>query len=427
MRLPVKTDITEAWKRFLGGLSENLSYFIKWTFFSVICGLAGGFIGAAFVMLIQWATETRTLHPWLLFCMPLAGLLIVFLHEVFHEKGNRGTNLVLEAVTGDKPVDRQIPFLIFVSTVLSHLTGASVGREGAALQIGGGLGGFLGGALAFDEKDRKIGVMAGMSAVFAAVFGTPVAAAVFPIEVISIGIMHFSALVPCILASFTGYYISQSLGVSFESFAIQETPAFSFHAAAVMILLGILCGLCAMAFCGLLKLANRLYGRLTENSYLRILAASGLFILLTLLCGTDRYEGTSMGIIEASLAGSIPYETFLLKMLFTAIALGGKFKGGEIVPVFCIGASMGCAFGNLLGFSPELCAACGLAGVFAGATNCPISTLLIALEMLSPEAMPFYSLVIAVAYCFSGYSGLYSSQRIMYSKTRAEFINTTTH
>ena len=114
-------------------------------------------------------------------------------------------------------------------------------------------------------------------------------------------------------------------------------------------------------------------------------------------------------------------------MLFTAIALGGKFKGGEIVPVFCIGASMGCAFGNLLGFSPELCAACGLAGVFAGATNCPISTLLIALEMLSPEAMPFYSLVIAVAYCFSGYSGLYSSQRIMYSKTRAEFINTTTH
>ncbi|MDO4265723.1 MAG: chloride channel protein [Eubacteriales bacterium] len=402
---------------------DNLVFFFKWAVFALIAGLCGGVIGAAFVNLIKWATQMRISHPWLLFCMPAAGILIVFLHECFHERGNRGTNLVLEAVTGDKPVDRQIPALIFISTVLSHLVGASTGREGAALQIGGGLGGFVGQLLNLDEKDRKVAVMAGMSAVFAAVFGTPVAAAVFPIEVISVGIMHFSALVPCIFSAFIGYYVSVSFGISFESFTVTQIPAFSVSSAALIILLGLLCGLCSKVFCKLLHLANRLYSRYTPNSYVRILAASVIFIVLTLISGTDLYEGTSMAIIERSLAGSIVYEAFLLKMIFTAIALGGKFKGGEIVPVFCVGAALGCTFGNLVGFAPSLCAACGLAGLFAGATNCPVSTLLIALEMLSPEAMPYYSLAIAAAFLFSGYTSLYSSQRILYSKTRPQFIN----
>lgn len=405
---------------------QNLEFFLQWGFFAIIAGLVGGLVGAAFVKLIAWATATRGAFPWLLFCMPAAGVIIVFLHELFHEKGNRGTNLVLESVTGDKPIDRPIPGLIFISTVLSHLVGASAGREGAALQIGGGIGGFVGRFFDLDEKERKIAVMAGMSAVFAAVFGTPVAAAVFPIEVISIGIMHYSALVPCVLSSFIGYQVSLLLGVSFEQFTVSAIPALSLHSVGLIILLGIACGLCAQLFCRILHLANKLYSRFTPNSYVRILAASGIFILLTLLVGTDLYEGTSTAIIERSLAGSIPYEAFLFKMLFTAIALGGKFKGGEIVPVFCVGASLGCAFGMLLGFSPSLCAACGLAGVFAGATNCPVSTLLIALELMSPEGMPYYSIVIAVSFLFSGYSGLYESQRIMYSKTRPEFINAMT-
>lgn len=404
---------------------DNLGYFMKWSMFAVMAGLAGGSIGAAFVKLVAWATDVRELHPQLLFFMPVAGILIVFLHEIFHEKGNRGTNLVLEAVTGDRPVDRPIPLLIFISTILSHLVGASVGREGAALQIGGGLGGWLGEKLGFDQKDRKVAVMAGMSAVFAAVFGTPIAAAVFSIEVISVGIMYFSALVPCVLSAFTGYYISRTLGVSFEHFDVSDIPAFDFKSAALIILLGILCGLCAQLFCRVLALSDRLYGRYTKNSYSRILLASLLFILLTLLCGTDLYEGTSMRIIGASLGGQIGYEVFLLKMLFTAIAVGGKFKGGEIVPVFCVGSAFGCAFGMITGFSPALCAACGLAGLFAGVTNCPVSTMILALELMEPGALPYYSLVIAISFCFSGYTGLYASQRIMYSKTKSSYINKT--
>ena len=420
-----ETDIPGILRRTKEDFFNNLTFFIKWGMFSIITGFVGGCVGAAFVHLILWATGTRQHHPWLLFCMPIAGILIIWLHQIFGERGNRGTDLVLESVTGDKPIDSQIPPLIFVSTILSHLVGASAGREGAALQMGGGLGGFVASrfGFGFEERDRKIAVMAGMSAVFAAVFGTPVAAAVFPIEVISVGIFHFSALVPCILSAFIGYNVSLLFGVTFEAFSISSVPVFSLGSAGIIILLGILCGLCSQLFCRLLHLANNLYSRYTPNSYARILLASAIFITGTLLVGTDLYEGTSTAIIERSLAGNIPYEAFLLKMLFTAIALGGKFKGGEIVPVFCVGAAFGCAFGNLIGFSPELCAACGLAGVFAGATNCPVSTLLIALEMLSHEGMPFYALVIAISFLFSGYTGLYSSQRIMHSKTSPLFLN----
>ena len=420
-----KSDGLSVLRKTTDDFFNNLTFFVKWGMFSIITGFVGGCVGAAFVRLILWATSTRQSHPWLLLCMPFAGILIVWLHQIFRERGNRGTDLVLESVTGNKPIDSQIPPLIFVSTIVSHLVGASAGREGAALQMGGGLGGFVASrfGFAFEERDRKIAVMAGMSAVFAAVFGTPVAAAVFPIEVISVGIFHFSALVPCILSAFIGYNVSVLFGVQFENFVISGVPAFSLGSAGLIIILGMLCGLCAQLFCRLLHLANKLYSRYTPNSYVRILAASAIFIAGTLLVGTDLYEGTSTAIIERSLAGSIPYEAFLLKMLFTAVALGGKFKGGEIVPVFCVGAALGCAFGNLIGFSPELCAACGLAGVFVGATNCPVSTLLIALEMLSHEGMPFYALAIAVSFLFSGYTGLYGSQRIIYSKTSPLYIN----
>ncbi len=413
-------------KGFLNESRGNLKYFIKWSIFSLAAGIFGGVTGACFSLAVVKATEVRVRNPWLLFLMPLAGLMIVFIHGIFNQRGNKGTNLVLEAVRGDSAIDRPIIPLMFVSTVLSHLVGASVGREGAALQMGGGIGSILGKAFHFDEKDRRVAVMAGTSALFAAVFGTPIAAAVFAIEVISVGIMYFSALVPCVFSAFIGYGISEALGTDFEMFMLNTVPKLSLRSMAMIILLGICCAITAVFFCAVMRKANELYNKIfKENYYLRILAASAIFIILTLLTGTDLYEGTSIGIIERSFEGNVPYEAFILKIIFTAIALGGKFKGGEIVPTFCIGAALGCTFGRLVGFSPELCAACGMAGLFVGVTNCPVSTLIISLEMMSTAAMPFYSVVIAVSFAFSGYTGLYGSQRIMYSKTKSEFINIT--
>lgn len=419
----MKTFLKNYVNTFAGEERESLFYFLRWTCFSLIIGVLGGLIGGSFSQLIQYVTGLRQAHTWLLFCMPLAGVIIVWLYSLFRERGYRGTNVVLDAITTEQPVDKPIAPLIYVSSILSHLVGASAGREGAALQMGGGLGEFVSRLLRMESRDRKIAVMAGMSAVFAGVFGTPIAAAVFPIEVVSIGIMHYSALVPCIFAAFIGHAVSAGIGTGFEAFIITEIPAFNLRSVLLIVLLGLLCGIVAQLFCFCLHFADKLYSKLTPNYYVRILAASVIFIVLTLCVRTDLYLGTSTKLLEDAFAGNVPYFAFFFKMIFTAIALGGKFKGGEIVPTLCIGASFGCVFGMLTGLSPSLCAACGMAALFVGVTNCPVSTLIISLELLSMEAMPFYSIVIAVAFCFSGYASLYQSQRIMYSKTKPLFLN----
>ncbi len=401
----------------------NIRYFCKWAFFALVCGLLGGIVGAFFVKLIIYVTELRTAHRALILGLPVSGAVIVFLYSRFLKNGNKGTNLILESVSEGANIEKAVGPLIYISTVLTHLTGGSAGREGAALQIGGSIGTAVGGIFGLDEKDMKIGVMCGMSAMFASVFGTPIAAAIFPIEVISIGILHFSALLPCLFSAFIGYEISLMFGTGFEQFVIAEIPAFSLTNALYIILLGVLCGILAQFFCLILHSSGKLYKKLTNNPYIRIVIASVIIISLTYFLKTDMFLGTSSVIMEEAFYGSLPWYTFIMKMIFTAVTLGAGFKGGEIVPTFCVGAAFGALFGQITGMPPALCAACGMTALFVGVTNCPITTLIIALEMLSKEAMPYYSLIIAVSFCFSGYSSLYSSQRIMYSKRRTEFIN----
>ena len=242
-------------------------------------------------------------------------------------------------------------------------------------------------------------------------------------SVISIGVMYYAALVPCIFASFIGAGVSGLMGLSGEHFTIAEIPEFGVIPAVITVCLGILCAVLSIGFCLVLHQAEHLYRRFFKNPFVRILAASALIILLTLVTGTRAYNGSSMGLIEEALEGRVRYEAFLLKMLFTAATLGAGYKGGEIVPTLCVGATFGCIVGTLFGFSPSLCAACGMVALFAGVTNCPISSLLIAFEMCGFEAMPYFAVVVAVSFTLSGYYGLYGSQKFVYSKMRTEFIN----
>lgn len=179
-------------------LANNLRYFIKWSLIALLIGGTGGLIGSLFSMGVSFATSFRMNHPNMLFFLPVSGILIVWLYHTFHEEGNRGTNMVIDAISSTEKVTLATGPLIFVSTVLTHIAGGSSGREGAALQLGGSLGNLFGNAIHLDEKDKKIAIMCGMSAVFSALFGTPVAAAIFPLEVISIGVLYYAALVPCI-------------------------------------------------------------------------------------------------------------------------------------------------------------------------------------------------------------------------------------
>lgn len=405
------------------GMKANIRYFIKWSVLALVIGSVAGAAGTIFSMGVSWATGFRLSHPSMLFFLPVSGLLIVWMYHTFHEEGNRGTNMVIDAISSNERVTPATGPLIFFSTILTHLGGGSSGREGAALQLGGSIGNSFGEWFKLDERDKKIAIMCGMSAVFSALFGTPVAAAIFSLEVVSIGVLYYAALVPCVFSSFLAVGIARTAGLEGEHFPVEMIPALDLKAVGLLVLLGILCAAVSILFCVLLHTAEHTYRKYFPDARVRILAGSFLFIALTLLSGTRDYCGSSMGLIESSIEGSVRYEAFLMKMLFTAVALGAGFKGGEIVPTLCVGSALGCAFGEITGFAPSLCAACGMAALFAGVTNCPITSLVIALELFGYEGMEYFSIIIAVAFALSGYYGLYASQKFVYSKTRTEFIN----
>lgn len=407
-------------------LHKNILYFIRWTAISIVMGTVCGLIGTAFGYGVIYAQRLFKTHSFMLYLMPVAGVLIVLLHQMFHELGNRGTNLILESISSDERIPMATLPCIFISTILSQAVGASAGKEGAALQIGGCIGNYFGDVFHMDERDKKVMIMSGMSGCFGAIFGTPLAAAMFGIEVISIGVAYYAALVPCVFASFIGAQISGALGLHGESFQILHIPEFSLVPALYTVGLGLACALLSVCFCILLHETQHLYKNKIGNVYVRILVAAGLSIALALIFGRD-YCGAGFNLVEKAVDGESAYLGFLLKMIFTAIALGGGFKGGEIVPTLAVGASFGCTFGLLTGFEPSLCAAAGMLATFVGVTNCPIATMFLGFELFGFEAMPYFAVAVAISFTLSGYYGLYSGQKFTYSKTKAEFINRKAH
>ncbi len=344
-----------------------------------------------------------------------------------HDEKDAGTNLVLAAIHSGKHIPLKIAPLIFISTVMTHLFGGSAGREGAALQLGGSIGNSLGRLLKFDEKDQHIMIMCGMSAAFSALFGTPMAASIFSMEVVSVGIMHYAALVPCVIASLTAKGVAEYFNVMPEQFLITELPEFTLTTGTAVAILAILCAGISTLFCIMLHSGEKLYKKYLPSPYLRIFTGGTFIVILTLLVQSQDYNGAGMPIIARCFENDYEPSAFLLKMVFTAVTLGSGFKGGEIVPSFVIGGTFGCLFGNFVNFSPALCTAAGMGAVFCGVTNCPITSLLICFELFGFSGMPYYLLSIALSYMLSGYYGLYHSQKIVYSKYKTEFINRKTH
>jgi H+/Cl- antiporter ClcA len=400
---------------------------VKWVIFAILVGLVVGLCGTAFYYGMTLVTVLRAQNPWLIFLLPVGGFIIVGLYHLFHDEKDTGTNLVISAIhSGDELPFRMAP-LIFISTLITHLFGGSAGREGAALQMGGSIGNTLGKIFRFDEKDKHVMIMCGMSAAFSALFGTPMAAAIFSMEMISVGIMYYIALVPCVISSLVAHGIASYFGITNELFLIDEIPAFGILSSIKVSILAILCALVSILFCVVLHQSEALYKRFFKNPYLRAVVGGVLVVLLTLLVGNQNYNGTGITIINQCINGTVRPEAFLLKILFTALTLGAGYKGGEIVPSFFTGAAFGCLFGNLLGFSPTLCAAVGMTSVFCGVTNCPITSLLISFELFGYDGMPYFLLSVAFSYMLSGYFGLYRSQKIIYSKYKTNYINKTTH
>ncbi len=400
---------------------------LKWIIFAIIVGITVGLCGTAFYFALSLVTVLRTQNSWLIFLLPLGGVGIVAMYRILHNEKDTGTNLVISAIHSDDELPFRMAPLIFVSTLITHLFGGSAGREGAALQMGGSIGNALGRLFRFDDKDKHVMIMCGMSAAFSALFGTPMAAAILPMEMVSVGVMYYIALVPCVISSLVAHGIAYSFGVSNEMFIIRSIPKFGIISSIEISVLAILCALVSILFCVLLHKSEDLYKRFFANPYVRAIVGGCIIIVLTLLVGNQDYNGTGINIIAHCINGTVRPEAFLLKMIFTALTLGAGYKGGEIVPSFFTGAAFGCLFGNLLGFSPTLCTAVGMTAVFCGVTNCPITSLLISFELFGYDGMPYFLLATALSYMLSGYFGLYRSQKIVYSKYKTNYINKATH
>lgn len=399
----------------------------KWVVFSIIVGTIVGLCGIAFFYGLSFVTLLRNQNPWLIYLLPFGGLSIVLIYRLLRNEKDTGTNLVISAIHSNDELPLRMAPLIFISTLITHLFGGSAGREGAALQMGGSIGNALGKLFHFDEKDKHVMIMCGMSAAFSALFGTPMAAAIFSMEMVSVGVMYYIALVPCIISSLVAHGLALYFGVSNEMFLITKVPDFTVINSVKISILAILCGLVSILFCIILHKSEEYYKKFFKNPYLRIFVGGCIIIVLTLLVGSQKYNGTGISMIEQCIDGTTPWEAFLLKIIFTALTLGAGYKGGEIVPSLFIGASFGCLFGNILNFDPTLCSAIGMTAVFCGVTNCPITSLLISFELFGYDGMPYFLLAIGFSYMFSGYFGLYRSQKIVYSKYKTNYINKSTH
>lgn len=396
--------------------TQNFLYFLRWFLISCITGMIIGPVGALFVRALGLVNGLRGAHPQIMLGLPLAGIAIVFLYKITNFENDKGTNLVITSSRGEDEVPFRMAPLIFISTILTHFFGGSAGREGAALQLGGSIGNQLGRLFRFSKDDRRMMVMCGMSAAFSAIFGTPLAATIFTLEVGCVGLMQYSALVPCMIASLVASSISKLLGAHAEAFTITEPVSFALIPALKIVVLGILCALVGLLFYNLLHKSGHLFKKWIPNAYLRILAGSFVILGLTWLLKTTAYSGAGVNLIEEAFEGHAPTFSFLLKMLFTLITLGVGFKGGEIVPSFTIGATFGCLFGTLFGLSPSLCAAVGMVSVFCAVTNCPLASLLIGFEMFGFDSMPFLFIGVTISYLLSGYDGLYSQQQFKTSR-----------
>lgn len=405
-----------------GRMKKDITTFFKWIILAILTGVIVGGASSVFAGCIKEAIKFRTGSPWVFLFLPIAGLIIVFMYQML-DKDDRGTNQVLSTIRSKDDVPIKSAPLIFVATLLTHLTGGSAGREGAAIQFGGSIGNQLGRIVKLDEFDQHVMVMCGMSAAFSAVFGTPMAAAVFAMEVVSVGVMYYAALLPCVIASIIAAEFAAGLGIHPEVFNVTNIPEITIENGLKMGVIAAGCGAVSILFCIALKIASKIYTKCLKNPYIRVFVAGCVVIVITLFLNTSDYMGAGSELIARAINGRARPLDFVWKMVLTAITMRAGFRGGEIVPGFCIGATFGCVCGQIIGFPPELAAAAGMVAVFCGITNCPVTSMLISFELFGFEGVSYYLIAISISYALSGYYGLYKDQTIVYSKYKAKYVN----
>ena len=401
---------------FAAGMRRQASIVVdllRWVGLGALSGVLAGLAAAVFLVSLRWATEAFDTHSALLWFLPLAGLAIGL---VYHHAGGRaaqGNNLIIDEIHDPTDwVPRRMAPMILVGTIITHLFGGSAGREGTAIQMSGSLTDLASRLLRLRPDDRRVMLVTAIAGGFGAVFGVPLAGAVFALEVQSIGRLRYEALVPCLTASVVGDLVVRGLGIHHMITPHLGDVALSPGLIAKVALAGACFGLVSVAFVMADHWVKRSFARWVAWPPARPLIGGAIVVALTFAVGTRAYNGLSTGLAELSLAGGqVATWAFACKLLFTAVTLGSGFVGGEVTPLFVIGATLGSALAAPLGVPPELMASLGFVAVFAGASNTPLACTIMGVELFGSGAVPYFAVACVLSYVFSGHGGIYSTQR----------------
>jgi len=392
---------------------------VKWIVLGSIVGVLSGTASAIFLVSLNWATAVRTTNPMLLFLLPIAGFIIGWSYYRIGGSAARGNNLVIEQVHLNKdPIPLRMAPMVLIGTVLTHLFGGSAGREGTAIQMGSSLADWLRRVLKLEGEDRRLLVLAGISGGFGSVFGTPIAGFVFALEAPAMGRIRYEGVIPCLTAALVGDLVTRAWGVTHTQYPALAEMAINPLLLLTVVLAGVGFGWVSLIFIELLELIRHTSRKFISYPPLRPVVGGLVIIGLTLLLGKQDYLGLSLPLIKDTMNGTgVEPLAFLLKVIFTAVTLGTGFVGGEVTPLFVMGATAGYSIGRLLGIDPAFMAALGFVAVFAGASNTPLACTIMAVELFGGGSMLYVGVACFVAYLASGHRGIYGTQRIATPKT----------
>lgn len=391
-----------------------MKYILKWLIIAGSIGILSGSASAFFLAALEWVTEARLHHPWLLWLLPAGGAFISFLYLKLGKEAGKGNNLIIEQIhSGDGAVPLRMAPLVLFGTLMTHLFGGSAGREGTAVQMGGSLSEWFGRLIKINPLDRKIVLMCGISSGFGAVFGTPLAGTVFGLEVLAIGVISYEALLPCFIASFVGHLVTTAWGIQHIHYAIGDIPPLEWLVMSKVICASVLFGLSAFVFTRLTRKLKQLFSIWFANPVAKSAIGGLLVIALVYALGTRDYLGLGIPLIQHAFQEAASPAVFLLKTLFTALTLGTGFQGGEVTPLFVIGSTLGSALGGLLHLSVPFLAAIGFVSVFSGAAKTPLACFIMGIELFGSEGAIYLFIGCLIAFLCSGRIGIYESQRAL--------------
>ena len=394
-----------------------LTYLFKWTLLAGAVAVLAGTASAFFLWALDAATTTRESHRHIVWLLPVAGFVVGWIYWKLGRSVEGGNNLLIDEIHDPKKTIplRMVP-LVLGGTLASHLFGASIGREGTAVQMGGALADQLTRLPGVSPDDRRVLLMAGIAAGFASVFGTPLAGALFGLEVLAIGRMRHDALFPCLLAAIVADRVGLAWGVHHTHYTVTELAPIGWWSVGAVMLAGLLFGLVGLVFA---RATHRLGGCMKRwIAYAPLRPFVGGVVVAVAVWALDAYRFVGLGIpgiVQAFEQPLAPWD-WLGKMAFTVASLGSGFKGGEVTPLFYIGATLGNALAPLLHLPFSMLAAIGFVAVFAGAANTPICTILMAVELFGPGIGPLAAVGCVASYLASGHAGIYRSQRVFAGK-----------